>query len=146
MEVREENGEEVGQIYVLPFVQGCQSQRLCLVCSFGSRWPWTTELGSVWRILPDAPEPLPGEGRPGRDRCCGGHGGAYLCERTGEGRGRKKEVRGHSLYDHSDAKSYTPATFFISVPPGALFWNTTSQLTHEQSESHLSILLCLISQ
>lgn len=89
MEAREENAEEVGQSYILPFVQGCQSQRLCLVCSLGSRWLWTTELGSVWKILADVPEALREEGWPGRDRCCDGHGGAYLWK-GGEDDGEEK--------------------------------------------------------
>lgn len=94
MEVREEKEvKKWGRFMLyLPFVQGCQSRRLCLVFSFGSRWPRTTELGSVWRILPDAPEPLPGEGRPERGRCCGGHGGAYLEER--QWRAKEGKIRG----------------------------------------------------
>lgn len=109
MEVREENSKEVGQSYILPFVQGCQSQRLCLVCSFGSRWLWTTEPGSVWKILVDIPERLQEEGRPGRDRCCGGRGVAYLWK-DGEKDGK---VRGQS--NHSDTKLHTPGTSFIRV-------------------------------
>lgn len=90
MKVRKGNGEGVGGIRVLPFVQGCQPQHLSLVYSSGSRCLCTTELGSVWRIPPDAPEPLPGEGRPGRDRCCDGHGGAYLWKRGGAQQKKEK--------------------------------------------------------
>lgn len=143
MKLRKEIGEGVRGIYVLPFVQGCQPQCLCLVCSFGSRWLWTTEPGSVWRIPPDAPEPLPGEGRPRRDHCCDGHGAAYLWESTGDNRGRKRRLE-DSHFNQSDAKLSTPGTFFTSVRTKTLFWNTTSQQTHEQSESHLLLILCLI--
>lgn len=134
----------MAKIYVVPFVQGSQSQCLCLDCSFGSWRLWTTEVGSFLRILPDALEPPPGKGWPGRDRCCDGHGGACLWERTGEGRGSTKDLRVHGLLDHSNAKPHTHGTFVIRVPTGALFWNTTTQLTPEQLESHLSLLLCFI--